>query len=336
MSEKLLEIKNLSVEYRTEEGVVNAVNGLSLSIDKGETMGLVGETGAGKTTTALSAIRLVPNPPGVITAGEIIFHDEDLMKVKEEKMRSIRGNRISVIFQDPMTTLNPVLSVSFQIEEALILHQKLSKDEARKRAVSMLNLVGIRSERAKDYPHEFSGGMRQRVGIAMALACNPELLIADEPTTALDVTIQAQVLDLMRKLKEEFSTSLLLITHDLGIVAETCDRVAIMYAGEVIELADVESLFNNPKHPYTIGLLESIPSLDEEVSRLKPIEGLMPDPTDLPSGCKFHPRCPKAMPVCSEHCPGTTAITGSHDVSCFLYSEKSRDTGGQSEPRSGT
>lgn len=319
MDTPLLEIRNLEVIYQTEEETVRAVNGLSLSIAQGETLGLVGETGAGKTTTALSVIRLVPDPPGKITAGEILFHGKDLMQIKEEEMRTIRGNQISVIFQDPMTTLNPVLTVSFQIEEALMLHQKLKKDEAKKKAADMLNLVGIRPERANDYPHEFSGGMRQRVGIAMALACNPELLIADEPTTALDVTIQAQVLDLMRKLKDEFRTSLLLITHDLGIVAETCDRVAIMYAGEVIELARVEDLFNSPRHPYTVGLMESIPSLDAEVTRLKPIKGLMPDPANLPAGCRFHPRCPKAAPICAEQRPRVTKLKDGHGVSCLIY-----------------
>lgn len=321
MDNPLLEIKNLEVVYKTEDGTVHAVNGLSLAIARGETLGLVGETGAGKTTTALATIRLVPNPPGKVSAGEILFHGKNLMDIKEDEMRTIRGNRISVIFQDPMTTLNPVLTVSFQIQEALMLHQKLNKEDAKVKAVSMLNMVGIRSERANDYPHEFSGGMRQRVGIAMALACNPELLIADEPTTALDVTIQAQVLDLMRKLKDEFRTSLLLITHDLGIVAETCDRVAIMYAGEVIELADAESLFNEPKHPYTVGLMESIPSLDEELSRLKPIKGLMPDPANLPPGCRFHPRCPRAKPVCSERKPRVTRLKDGHEVKCLMYED---------------
>lgn len=319
MNETLLDIRDLNVEYRTQEGVVHAVEHLNLTLRKGETLGLVGETGAGKTTTALSVMQLVPDPPGKIVSGQIMFKGEDLLAKRLDEIKRIRGNKISMIFQDPMTSLNPVLTVGFQIEEAVMLHQGLDRAKARERAAEMLRLVGIRSERAGDYPHEFSGGMRQRVGIAMALSCNPELLIADEPTTALDVTIQAQVLELMRKLRDEFQTSMILITHDLGVVAEVCDRVAIMYAGKVVEFADVETLFTQPKHPYTVGLLNSIPSLDEEVERLKPIAGLMPDPTDLPSGCRFHPRCPKAQPVCAQRTPAFTTLRDGHMVNCLIY-----------------
>lgn len=319
MADTVLDIKNLRVEYHTDNGIVTAVENLFLNLNQGETLGLVGETGAGKTTTALSIMQLVPNPPGKIMEGEIHYKGDNLLKRKQDYMRKIRGNKISMIFQDPMTSLNPVLTVGFQIEEAVMLHQKLDRGKAKKRSAEMLRLVGIPSERAGDYPHQFSGGMRQRVGIAMALSCNPELLIADEPTTALDVTIQAQVLTLMRKLREEFKTSLLLITHDLGIVAEVCDKVAIMYAGTVVEYADVHSLFTDPKHPYTVGLMRSIPSLDEDVDRLTPIKGLMPDPTDLPRGCKFHPRCPKANKICSEQAPELTTLKEGHQVSCLIY-----------------
>jgi peptide/nickel transport system ATP-binding protein len=328
MAEKILQISGLSVEYRTQDGVVHAVENLSLMLEKGETLGLVGETGAGKTTTALSIMRLVPNPPGVVTAGTIDYKGKDFLKESEESMQRIRGNKVSMIFQDPMTSLNPVLPVGFQIAEGLALHQKLGKAEAEKRAGDMLELVGIPRERSTDYPHQFSGGMRQRVGIAIALACNPELLIADEPTTALDVTIQAQVLDLMKKLRAELGTSMILITHDLGIVAEACDKVAIMYAGSVVEHADVNSLFTEPKHPYTQGLMGSIPSLDEEVTRLKPIKGLMPDPTKLPSGCKFHPRCPKAAPICAERVPAMTKLKDGHEVSCLIYEGLVKADGG--------
>ncbi len=319
MSDNLLEIKGLTVEYRTDGGTVQAVTDLRLSIQKGETLGLVGETGAGKTTTALSIIQLVPNPPGKIVGGEVLFKNNDLLKKKPDQMRRIRGNKISMIFQDPMTSLNPVMPVGYQIEEAVMLHQRVGRKEAQQQSAKMLELVGIPSNREGDYPHEFSGGMRQRVGIAMALSCNPELLIADEPTTALDVTIQAQVLELMQSLRKEFGTAMMLITHDLGIVAEACDHVAIMYAGSVIEYADVKSLFTDPKHPYTRGLFGSIPSLDEEVDRLTPIKGLMPDPTDLPPACRFHPRCPLAQDICSQQVPANTEISSGHVVSCLIY-----------------
>lgn len=319
MENNILDIKNLVVHYITDEGVVQAVNGLDINLKKGETLGLVGETGAGKTTTALSILRLVPNPPGKIIDGEIYFEGTNLLEVTEEEMRQIRGNKISMIFQDPMTSLNPVMTVGEQIAEGIQIHQRLSVEESMEKAKEMLELVGIPEERAIDFPHQFSGGMKQRVVIAIALACNPILLIADEPTTALDVTIQAQVLELMRELKEEFNTAMILITHDLGIVAETCDKVAVMYAGEIIEFATLQQLFENPKHPYTIGLFGSIPNLEEDVDRLKPIKGLMPDPTDLPTGCKFHPRCPYAQEICSKREPISKDIGDNHIVKCLIY-----------------
>lgn len=315
----ILEIKDLTVEYTTEEGVVNAVNGLNIEMKKGETLGIVGETGAGKTTSALSILRLIPDPPGKIVNGEIYFEGQNLLGLKEEEMRKIRGNQISMIFQDPMTSLNPVITVGDQIAEVIEIHEKLSSSESLKKAKQMLKLVGIPEDRAGEYPHQFSGGMKQRVIIAIALACNPNLLIADEPTTALDVTIQAQVLKLMRNLKEEFNTAMILITHDLGVVAETCDKVAVMYAGEVIESATLEQLFTAPKHPYTLGLFGSIPNLEENVDRLNPIKGLMPDPTDLPTGCKFHPRCPHRAEICSQQNPADTDVGDKHMVQCLIY-----------------
>ena len=319
MNDLLLDIQDLRVTYTTEEGLVVAVDRLNLQLERGKTLGLVGETGAGKTTTALSVMQLVPDPPGRIEAGKILFDGEDLRAKKPEEMRKVRGNRISMIFQDPMTSLNPVLTVGFQIEEAIALHQQRTQKQAERQARDMLKMVGIPQERSEDYPHEFSGGMRQRVGIAMALSCNPELLIADEPTTALDVTIQAQVLDLMRRLRDELGTSMILITHDLGVVAEVCDSVAIMYAGTVVEASDTERLFTNPRHPYTQGLFGSIPSLDEEVKRLRPITGVMPDPTDLPTGCRFHPRCPKAAAICSQRSPVMVEVEPAHYADCMIY-----------------
>lgn len=319
MSQNLLEIKNLNIHYVTEEGTVKAVNNMNLEVNVGETLGLVGETGAGKTTTALGIMRLVADPPGKIVGGEIFYEGGDLLKNTEAEMRKVRGNKISMIFQDPMTSLNPVLTVGEQIAEVILLHQNVSKAESVIRAQQMLETVGIPGDRYKDFPHQFSGGMKQRVVIAIALACNPQLLIADEPTTALDVTIQAQVLELMNKLKEEFQTSMIMITHDLGIVAEVCDKVAIMYAGSVVEYTSKENLFETPAHPYTVGLFNSIPDIDSEDDRLKPIKGLMPDPTNLPSGCPFHPRCPKAMDICKEKEPQEVMIKENHMVKCFLY-----------------
>jgi peptide/nickel transport system ATP-binding protein len=324
MEDELLNIENLFVEYRTDDDLIKAVNGVNLSINKGETLGLVGETGAGKTTTALSIMKLLPKKIGTITNGKIKFADTDLTDAKDGVMRLIRGNRISMIFQDPMSSLNPVLTVEDQIQEVLELHTDLKKNEIEKRVEEMLELVGISASRKKEYPHQFSGGMKQRVVIAMALACDPELLIADEPTTALDVTIQAQVLEMMEELKEKLNTAMLLITHDLGVVAETCDKVAIMYAGEIIEYGTAEDIYESDiHHPYTEGLFGSIPNLLEETDRLHPIPGLMPDPSNLPLGCKFHPRCPKCMPKCKIDMPEDILIKG-HLIKCHLYSGEDR------------
>ncbi|OIK15109.1 dipeptide/oligopeptide/nickel ABC transporter ATP-binding protein [Bacillus sp. MUM 116] len=319
---KLLEIKNLNVEYRTDDEIVYAVNSLDLRLNSGESLGLVGETGAGKTTTALSILKLVADPPGKITSGEILFEGEDLLKAKKDFLRQIRGNKISMIFQDPMTSLNPVYSVGDQIAEVIHLHEKCSKAEAQQKAADMLEMVGIPKDRYDEYPHQFSGGMKQRVVIAMSIACSPKLILADEPTTALDVTIQAQVLELMNDLKVKFNTSLLLITHDLGVVAQICDRVAIMYAGEIVEIGTVEEVFEHPKHPYTIGLFKSIPTLDDKVDRLKPIKGQMPDPTNLPSGCSFHPRCPYMDEACSKTELAMTNVSGTHSVKCLIHEGK--------------
>jgi peptide/nickel transport system ATP-binding protein len=323
--ENLLEIKNLSIEYVTDDGINKAVNNLNLKIREGETLGFVGETGAGKTTTALGIMRLVPNPPGKIVGGEIYFEGKDLLKKEEKNLREIRGNKISMIFQDPMTSLNPIITVGKQVEEVIKLHEELSKDELRNKAEKMLDTVGIRKERFDDYPHQFSGGMKQRVVIAMALACNPKLIIADEPTTALDVTIQAQVLELMKELKIKFNTSMLLITHDLGVVAETCDYVSIMYAGSSLEYGDVEKIYNNPLHPYTIGLFNSIPSLDEDKEKLDVIPGTPPDPSNLPTGCRFHPRCSHCMEICQKSLPKSIEVENGHFVSCFLYDKKMKE-----------
>ena len=318
-SDNLLEIQDLSVHYFIEEGTVRAVNNLNLSIKPGETIGLVGETGAGKTTTALSIMSLVQSPPGMYVGGKIKFEGFDLLEKTEQEMQQIRGSKISMIFQDPMTSLNPVFPIRDQIAEVVLLHENISAAKALERAEDMLEIVGIRRERSKEFPHQFSGGMRQRVGIAIALACNPMLLIADEPTTALDVTIQAQVLELMKKLKETINTSMIMITHDLGIVAEICDKVAIMYAGSVVEMANKYELFKDPKHPYTIGLFNSIPDIEKDEESLKPIKGLMPDPMSLPTGCPFHPRCDNVMPRCSEVVPKSTDLGNEHYVNCLLF-----------------
>lgn len=320
-SRELLNIKNLNIEYVTDEGTVKAVNGIDLQLNKGETVGLVGETGAGKTTTALGILKLVPNPPGKILDGEIYFEGEDLLKKSEADMRKIRGNKISMIFQDPMTSLNPVMTVGDQIAEVIEIHEDSNRQNSVKKAKEMLELVGIPGERFGEYPHQFSGGMKQRVIIAMALACNPQLLIADEPTTALDVTIQAQVLEMMNNLKKEFDTAMILVTHDLGVVAEACDKVAIMYAGEIVEAASIKDLFENPKHPYTWGLFGSIPNLEEDTERLNPIKGLMPDPTNIPSGCPFHPRCPHATEACKTQKPKATELENGHKVRCLIYED---------------
>ncbi len=320
--EHLLDIRDLSIQFVSGKRIVRAVNGVSLSIDKGQTVGLVGETGAGKTTTALGIMKLVPLPAGRITGGQVFFDGEDLLQKSEQDMRKIRGNRISMIFQDPMTSLNPVFTVGDQIAEGLHLHTKLSAAEASVKAQDMLELVGIPRTRYGDYPHQFSGGMKQRVVIAMALACSPQLLIADEPTTALDVTIQAQVLHLMQDLKTQFDTSMLLITHDLGVVAEVCDSVAIMYAGEIVESGRLEHIYKNAGHPYTKGLFLSLPSIKEKVERLTPIRGMMPDPANLPQGCPFMPRCDRCTEVCRTQRPAAAEVEPGHLVKCHHYRQE--------------
>lgn len=319
MNKKVLEIVGLKVQYVTEDGIVEAVNGIDISVEKGKTLGLVGETGAGKTTTAMSILRLIPDPPGLIVAGDIILDDIDIMKISEAKMEEIRGKIVSMIFQDPMTALNPVFTVGDQIAEAISIHQHVSQEEAKKKAKEMLEMVGIPGNRAKEYPHQFSGGMKQRVIIAIALSCSPKLLIADEPTTALDVTIQAQVLELMKELKEKLKMSMLMITHDLGVVAEVCDEVAIMYAGRIIEQGTLEDVFNNTKHPYTEGLFNSIPNIDNRKAELKPIRGLVPNPYNLPKGCTFYDRCDYALDICKIQKPNKINISDTHFVECHLY-----------------
>ena len=321
MEEKLLEIKDLSVEYTTDEDIVKAVNHVSLTLNKGETIGLVGETGAGKTTLALSLMRLLPKVSGRITGGEIMFNGEDLVKAAEEDMRKVRGEKISMIFQDPMTSLNPVLTVGNQIGEALELHMDLTPEEKQERIEEMLKLVGIAESRKKDYPHQFSGGMKQRVVIAMALACKPELLLADEPTTALDVTIQAQIMDLILELKEEMGMAVLLITHDMGLVAQMADRVLVMYAGQLIEQARVLELFDHPAHPYTRALLRSVPGIrDEEDRRLESIEGIVPEHYDRIRGCRFARRCPFRTEICMKP-QQEMSVGDSHIVRCCRAKE---------------
>lgn len=319
MGDVLLEVKDLKTYFYTEDGVVPAVDGVSFSLNRGETIGIVGESGSGKSVTSLSVMRLVPYPPGRITGGEIIFEGENILGKTDEEMRHIRGNEISMIFQEPMTSLNPVFTVGDQIMEAIILHQNVGKREAQVKAVEMLQRVGIPSpeRRIRDFPHQMSGGMRQRVMIAMALSCNPKLLIADEPTTALDVTIQAQILDLMMDIKREFGTSIMLITHDLGVIAETVDKVVVMYAGKIVESTDVISIFQKPMHPYTEGLLGSIPKVNEDCERLSTIEGAVPNLFNMPSGCRFHPRCDYAKNICREHEPHLIDVDFGHEVSCW-------------------
>lgn len=320
MSEKILSIKDLVIHYETDEEVVEAVNKICLDIGKGEVLGLVGEKGAGKTTTALGIMGLLPAKVGHVIQGSINLEGEDLLKKSNREMRKIRGKKISMIFQDPMTALNPVKTVGDQIAEVVLLHTQCSKAEALKRAQEMLSMVGIVPERYKDYPHQFSGGMKQRIVIAIALACEPDLLIADEPTTALDVTIQAQILDMMRKLQKDHGTSMIMITHDLGVVAEMCDHCAVMYAGEIVEYGTTEKVFDNPKHPYTKALFQSIPSLDKDVERLHVIPGLVCDPSNLPSCCSFCERCDVKKPECSKHDPWIVEVEpGGHTAKCFQY-----------------
>ena len=314
----VLDIENLSVRFATEDGVVNAVNGLDLRIEKGKAIGLVGETGAGKTTTALSILRLVPDPPGVVDCDKLEVNGQDILSMSAKELEKVRGKEVSMIFQDPMTALTPVFTVGDQIAESISIHENVSMVEAQKLAVGMLELVGIPGERAGDYPHQFSGGMQQRVVIAIALACHPQLLIADEPTTALDVTIQAQVLDLMKNLRKQYQTSLIMITHDLGIVAEICDEVAVMYAGNVVEQGTLEDVFNHTMHPYTEGLFNSLPNVNDRKSKLKPIPGLMPDPTALPEGCPFHPRCQYATEACRQ-VQEKRYVSDTHFIRCCAY-----------------
>lgn len=324
-SELLLEVRDLKVHFFAGNGIVPAVDEVNFHIERGETLGMVGESGCGKSVTALGIMRLIANPPGRIVGGEILLEEDDLLKKSDAAMRKIRGNRISMIFQEPMTSLNPVLPVGFQIAEALVLHRKLTKKAALKQAEEMLSLVGIPlpGRRLREFPHQLSGGMRQRVMIAMALSCNPQLLIADEPTTALDVTIQAQILDLIKKLKEELGMAVLMITHDLGVIAEMASRVVVMYAGKIVEQAPVETLFDNPMHPYTEGLLKSIPKRGSK-DRIYVIPGVVPNPTNLPVGCKFAPRCAYAFGRCQEEEPPLFSIGDERLVSCWLRTSRAR------------
>ena len=314
----ILEVKNLTVRYEVDGEVVRAVNDVNLTLDAGKTLGLVGETGAGKTSTALSILRLIPDPPGIVESGEITVCGHDIMSAGQKELQKIRGGDVAMIFQDPMTSLDPVQTVGDQIAESFLLHTTLSRKECMEKAMDMLETVGIPRGRANEYPHQFSGGMKQRVVIAIALACHPQLLIADEPTTALDVTIQAQVLDLMKNLRKQYQTSLIMITHDLGIVADICDEVAVMYAGTIVEKGTLEDVFNHTKHPYTEGLFNSLPNINDRKAMLTPIKGLMPDPTNLPEGCPFHPRCPYADEDCKK--PQVVRnISDSHYVRCGAY-----------------
>lgn len=328
MEKPILDIKNLVVEYRTDDGIVQALNGLDITIQAGETHGLVGETGAGKTTAGLGILKLIPDPPGVVVDGEVFLDGKNVLTASEKEMESMRGYDVSMIFQDPMTSLNPVMTVEEQISEVYELHEDITQAESLKRTHEILELVGIPATRGNEYPHQFSGGMKQRVVIAMALAGNPKLLIADEPTTALDVTIQAQVLDMMKELKEKYNTAMLMITHDLGIVAEVCDKVSVIYAGRIVEQGNLVDIFDNTRHPYTEGLFNSLPNLADRKQKLKPIKGLMPDPSDLPKGCPFHPRCDYAMEICSKVKPPRVYRDGDHYAECHLYNEENIKKGG--------
>ena len=326
MGEKLLEIKDYCVTFTVDKVKSYAVNHINLSVDKGEVLGLVGETGAGKTTTALSVMGLLPKY-GVKTSGEIWFNGKKLTGMKEKEYRKIRGEHISMIFQDPMTSLNPVFRVGDQIADVIKIHNpKMNQLDVNAKVDEIMRMVGISSDRKMEYPHQFSGGMRQRIVIAIAIACNPDLLIADEPTTALDVTIQAQVIKMMRNLKSELDSSIILITHDLGIVANFCDKVAIMYGGEIVESGTLEDIFDKslPHHPYTVGLFNSLPNIEEKTDRLKPIKGLTPHPSELPEGCKFHPRCPECMDVCKSGENPKLYVDKKHSIQCHLYSKEGK------------
>ena len=321
---KLLEVKDLATHFFTPDGVVKAVDGISYHIDEGEVLGMVGESGCGKSVSALSIMRLVASPPGKTVAGEVLFEGENLLNVDDREMRRIRGNRMSMVFQEPMTSLNPVLTIGRQITETLELHQQMTKGQARERAAELVRLVGIpdAARRLKDYPHQFSGGMRQRVMIAMALSCNPRLIIADEPTTALDVTIQAQILELMQSLSDQFGTAMLIITHNLGVVARYASRVVVMYAGKIIETGSAREIYHNPRHPYTLGLLNSVPRLDEARKvKLDPIEGMPPDLIELPVGCSFAPRCGFVYERCTQETPYLMQITDAHESACWRHAE---------------
>lgn len=322
--ENLLSVDNIEVVYTSGGDIVHAVNGVSFTIARGETLGLVGETGAGKTTIARSILRILPDPPAIFKGGKITFEGTDIMGLSEQEMRKVRGDKIAMIFQDPMTALNPLMTVGDQILEVLMLHG-YDKVKGQRRVVEMLEMVGIPGERAAEYPHQFSGGMKQRVVIAMALACDPVLLLADEPTTALDVTIQAQVLEMISDLKEKFNTAMLLITHDLGVVAQTCDNVAVIYAGQIVEYAEKVELFDHPLHPYTNGLFGSLPSMNEDSDRLKPINGMPPDPANLPQGCAFSPRCPHATDACRKGAVPLTEARPGHFCRCLDPELKKED-----------
>jgi len=326
---RFLSVKNLVVEYTIGGEVIQAVNGVSFDLEKGKTLALVGETGAGKTTIAKSILRILPDPPAIVRGGEVLLRGTDLMKLKSSEMRKVRGKTISMIFQDPMTALNPTRRVGDQIREGIKQHNQISSAEAQRRACDMLNLVGIGEDRAADYPHQLSGGMKQRVVIAIALACSPELLLADEPTTALDVTIQAQVMEVIKGLREKLNTSMIMISHDLGVVAGISDYVAVVYAGEIIEYGSLEDLFDRPDHPYTIGLFNSLPSLSKDEDRLSPIPGLPPDPRKLPKGCSFSPRCPFVTEECILDKPKLSEIGPGHITRCFRPGIASRKGEGQ-------
>lgn len=324
MAEKILEIKDLWVEFKTDDALVHALNGVNITVNKGETYGLVGETGAGKTTTCKSILQLLPDRVGKITRGTILFEGNNILNFSEKDLLNFRGKQCAMIFQDPMTSLNPVLTVGDQVTEVLQLHYPdQTAEQIQERVDELFRLVGLSPQRKTEYPHEFSGGMKQRIVIAMGLACQPSLLLADEPTTALDVTIQLQILKLMVDLKKQFQTAMILVTHDLGIVAKICDRVGIMYAGSIIEDGDIEDIFEGKfHHPYTVGLFGSIPDLTKKTARLNPIAGLMPDPADLPKGCKFNPRCPHCMDICREQEPGVRRVSETHSIKCHLFKDK--------------
>lgn len=313
-----LDVEDLVVEYTSEDDIIHAVNGVSFQLEKGRSLGIVGETGAGKTTIAKSILRILPQSAAHIRSGKVRLNGEDLLTLDESGMRQIRGQKIAMIFQDPMTALNPVMRVGEQIAEVIYLHKDCSMQEAQEQAAEMLKLVGIGPERMRDYPHQFSGGMKQRVVIAIALACSPELLLADEPTTALDVTIQAQVLDMIRELREKLGTSLVLITHDLGVVAEVCDDVIVIYAGQIVEQGSLEDIFDHPAHPYTRGLFDALPNMEAETDRLKPIQGLPPDAANIPQGCAFHPRCPYATDACCQKAVQLQEVAPGHFSRCIL------------------